>query len=165
MDIYETINARHSIRNYKPDAVEDEKLSRIWTAVRFAPSACNLQPWKFLVVRSDETKRALKGLLQEWLFTAPMIIIGLGNTDSAWRRDGESIHQVDVAIAMQHLMLAAAHEGLGTCWIGAFNRRAVSKALNLDAAWEPVAVTPLGYPNEKPRITSRKPVEEIIEEI
>jgi nitroreductase len=89
----------------------------------------------------------------------------LGNRKSGWRRDGQSYHEVDVAIAVEHLVLAAAVEGLGTCWICAFDREAMHRALGLDADWDPVAVTPLGYADDLSPRTPRKAVSEIVREI
>jgi nitroreductase len=163
MNLYEVITQRQSIRRYKPDPVPDEKISRILEAARLAPSACNIQPWKFLVIKSQSAKSKLHDVFQPWVLTAPIIIAGLGNKEIAWRRDGESIHSVDVAIAFEHLILAATAEGLGTCWICAFNRTAFSRALNIAPVWDPVAVTPLGYSAEYPDKRPRKDIKEIVE--
>ena len=97
---------------------------------------------------------------------APELIIALGNGKTAWQRDGESIHCVDVAIAFEHLVLAATAEGLGTCWICAFDRDNVSQALALSPEWEPVAITPIGYAADGTPVRSeRKPLKEIVKEI
>jgi len=172
MDFHEVIHTRCSIRKFKAAPVEPEKLERIWRAVQAAPSACNLQPWRFLVVRSAPMRARVHEVLtlrgfspQTFALEAPLVVIALGNRTTAWKRDGESILPVDVAIATEHLVLAAAAEGLGTCWIAAFNRGAMHKALGLGPEWEVVALTPLGYPDETPRKTSRKPIAEIVQEI
>lgn len=163
MELYEAINTRRSVRAYKPAPIPQDKLDRLWEAVRWAPSACNLQPWRFLVLKSAETKAKLKGILQDWACSAPLIIVGLGNRRSAWCRDGESIHALDVAIAAEHLVLAAAAEGLGTCWICAFDRKALHRVLGLSPDWDPVMVTPLGYSDDRSPRTDRKAVSEIIQ--
>jgi nitroreductase len=165
MDLYEAIKIRRSVRNYKPAPVEPDKLARIWEAVRLAPSACNLQPWHFLLLKSPGARARLRGILSDWALTAPLLVVGLGNRQTAWRRDRESIHALDVAIAAEHLMLAAAAEGLGTCWICAFDRHALSRALNLEAQWDPVVVTPLGYADDPNPRTLRKAVIEIVQEL
>jgi nitroreductase len=165
MNLYETIRSRRSVRNYKSTPIKPETLGRIWEAVRWAPSACNLQPWRFLIVKANEGRDALRPIFHQWVFTAPLIVVALGNRQTAWQRDGESVHAIDVAIAFEHLVLAAAAEGLGTCWICAFNRRALSYALNLDPEWDPVAVTPIGYPNDPSPPTTRKELAEILTEI
>jgi nitroreductase len=165
MDFYEIVRTRRSVRKYKPTPVEKDKLDRIWEAVRQAPSACNMQPWRFLLVRSREMRQKLSPILQPWAASAPELIVALGNRTTAWQRDGESIHCVDVAIAFEHLVLAAASEGLGTCWICAFNRKNASQALQLPPEWEPVAITPLGYADDSNVQPDRKSIEEIVEVI
>jgi nitroreductase len=163
MEFYEVIKARRSIRAYQSTPIAQDKLDRLWESVRWAPSACNQQPWRFLVLKSVETRTRLKGILQDWAFSAPLIIVGLGNRKSAWCRDGESIHALDVTIATEHLMLAATAEGLGTCWICAFDRKALHRVLGLSPDWDPVVVTPLGYPDDPSPRTERKAVSEIIQ--
>ena len=165
MDFYETVRIRRSVRKYQSTPIEKEKLDRIWEAVRQAPSACNIQPWRFLLVKSPEIRQKLIPILQPWAIAAPELIIALGNRLTAWQRDGESIHAVDVAIAFEHLVLAAAAEGLGTCWICAFNRRKTSLALQLPAEWEPVAITPLGYADDTNVRPERKPLSDIVKAI
>lgn len=165
MDFFETVKARRSVRNFRSDPVSAEKLARIWEAVRQAPSACNLQPWRFAVVKSPAIRDKLRGVLQAWVFTAPVLVVGLGNRDAAWRRDGQSYHEIDVAVATEHLCLAAAAEGLGTCWICAFDRRAMKWALGLEPEWDPVVVTPLGFPDDPNPRTLRKSTDEIVREI
>ncbi len=162
MDLYEVIKNRRSVRNYKSTPIPQESLDRIWEAVRLAPSACNIQPWRFLVLRSPELRNSLRGILRDWAFTAPLLIVALGNREAAWKRDGESIHPIDVAIATEHLVLAAASEGLGTCWICAFNRKALQNALEIPREWDVVAVTPLGYPGDVGAPNERKPLSEIV---
>ena len=176
MEFYEVINARRSIRKFKPTPVEQEKLDRIWETIRIAPSACNYQPWRFLIVKSDEMREKVDEALKlgrdgkgkmsmAWAMNAPLIIIGLGNKVEAWKRfDGSPSHVIDVTIAMEHLVLAAANEGLGTCWICAFDQDAMHKALELDENWEAVVLTPLGYPDEEPKEKERKPVPGFVEE-
>lgn len=162
MDLYEAIKTRRSVRKYQRTPVPQDKLLRIWEAVRWAPSACNLQPWKFLVVNSPDKRAKLKGILQDWALEAPVLIIALGNRENAWRRDNESIHPVDVAIAVEHLVLAATAEGLGTCWICAFDRKRLSAALNIKPEWDPVAVIPLGYSADDSPRSTRKEIAEIV---
>jgi len=163
MELYEAIKTRRSVRKYQKTPVSPDKLKRILEAARLAPSACNLQPWKFLVVSSKENKEKLRGIIQEWALEAPIVIIALGNKKNAWSRDNESVHQIDVAIAVEHIILAATAEGLGSCWICAYDRKRLSKALNIPTEWEPVAVTPIGYPDDTSTRTTRKEIKEIVE--
>jgi nitroreductase len=163
MDLYQAVRERRSVRKYTADPIPQEKLDRIWESVRLAPSACNLQPWRFIILKSKDARSRLQSILQDWVFTAPLLIIGLGNRKLAWSRDGESIHPIDVAIATEHLVLAAAAEGLGTCWICAFDRQALHRALGLSPDWDPVVVTPLGYSNDFTLRTPRKALAEIVQ--
>lgn len=167
MDFYEVIQTRRSIRKYKANPIEEDKLHRILNAARLAPSAANRQPITLIVVRDDKIKRRLKDAYsQEWFFTAPVIICACALPDKAWKRnDGRRYVDVDVAIAMDHLILAAAAEGLGTCWIAAFKPGIVKEALNISDDLEPLILTPLGYPESIPEPTYRKPLNEIVREI
>ena len=167
MEFYEVINKRRSIRAYKKDPVEDSKLSRILNAARLAPTAANRQPYSLIVVKDEETKLKLKDAYsQEWFFTAPVIVCACALPDDAWKRnDGKGYVDVDVAIAMDHLILAASAEGLGTCWIAAFKPEVVREVLNIPDNMEPLILTPLGYPETIPEPTFRKPLEEMVREI
>ena len=167
MEFYEVINKRRSIRAYKKDPVEDSKLSRILNAARLAPTAANRQPYSLIVVKDEDTKIRLKDAYsQEWFFTAPVIVCACALPDDAWKRnDGKGYVDVDVAIAMDHLILAASAEGLGTCWIAAFKPEVVREVLNIPDNMEPLVLTPLGYPETIPEPTFRKPLEEMVREI
>lgn len=165
MQFYDVVRARRSVRNFRASPVEPEKLERIFQAVQLAPSACNLQPYRFLVVRSGSLRERLGSVLQAWVFTAPVLVVALGHRLTAWHRDGQSIHPIDVAIAVEHLVLAATAEGLGTCWICAFDRTALVHALDLDSTWDPVAVVPIGYPDDPNPQPAHKPIGELFQEI
>jgi nitroreductase len=167
MEFYEVISNRRSIRAYKKDPVEDSKLSRILNAARLAPTAANRQPYSLIVVKDEETRQRLKDAYsQEWFFTAPVIVCACALPDDAWKRnDGKGYVDVDVAIAMDHLILAASAEGLGTCWIAAFKPEVVREVLNIPDNMEPLVLTPLGYPETIPEPTFRKPLEEMVREI
>jgi nitroreductase len=163
--ILEVIQARRSIRKYKKELIDAPKLGRVLEAARLAPSAKNLQPWKFIIVTDSKIKEALKAAYSsEWFTAAPIVVIACAIPSEAWvRMDGEEYWKVDVAIAIENLILAATEEGLGTCWIGAFNEEAVKRAVGIPAMIRVVAMTPLGYPDEsKEKVVNRKPVEEII---
>ncbi len=164
MEFYEVLNKRRSIRKYKTTAVEQDKLDRILDAARIAPSAKNLQPWHFIVIRDESVKLALKDAYdKEWFYSAPVIVCVCGEPAKAWvRRDGRSYLDVDVANAFEHLILAAAAEGLGTCWIGAFDANAVRRTLRLPGGIEPIAMTPIAYPDETPLPLVRKSMDEIV---
>ena len=156
---------RRSVRAYKPDEVPDELLQQVLEAGRLAPSACNKQPWRFIVVRSETVRRALgAAYAREWFWKAPVVIAVCILPKEAWVRsfDGQNYAMVDGALALDHMMLAAAELGLGTCWIGAFDPLAVREILGLPDGVEVVGLTPLGFPDVEanPRVRSRRPLGE-----
>jgi nitroreductase len=164
MEFYEVIRGRRSVRAYKADPVPQEKLDRILEAVRLAPTAANRQPFTFFVIKDKAVKAALKAAYgQPWFYEAPAIICACAETTEAWRRsDGRNYADVDTTIAMDHLILAATEEGLGTCWIGAFKPQVLRSILNLSEGQEPIAMTPLGYPADSPRPKTRKDLDKIV---
>ena len=164
MEFFYLIEARYSVRAYKQDPVEDKKLAQILEAARMAPTACNLQPFQFIVINTKGKESDLKRIYsQSWFTQPPLVICACSFPSQSWRRgDGKNYCDIDVTIAMDHLILAAANIGLGTCWIGAFDRDAACEILRLPEGVEPVAFTPVGYPADQPGYKSRKPVKEIV---
>jgi nitroreductase len=171
MELYNVLSSRHSIRKYKSIPVEVEKLNRILEAARTSPSASNRQPWHFVVISDEATKNKLKeakvyyreGGRWEWFYSAPIIICAFGEASKSWiRSDGRDYRDVDVAIAFENLVLAATAEGLGTCWVGAFESKALKEVLGVPDGIEPIVLTPLGYPDEAPADRGRKSIDEII---
>lgn len=165
MDFYDVIKQRRSVRAYRSTPVEQEKLARVLEAARLAPTAANRQPIQLYVIRKKELRRRLmEAYSQQWFADAPIIICACARPSEAWARmDGKSYADVDTTIAMDHLILAATAEGLGTCWIGAFNPERLREVLGIPTELEPVALTPLGYPAAEPGPTSRKPLDDICE--
>jgi nitroreductase len=165
MDFYDAVRKRLSVRSYKPDPVPEDVLNRILEAGRLAPSAKNCQPWKFIVITDPAIRQALVAACrgQGSVGQAPVVICGCCIEEQAWKRMGGywSAEAVDIAIALEHIHLAAAAEGLGTCWIGAFLEAEVKKVLAIPAGVKPIALTPLGYPAHEPEPQSRKPLSEI----
>lgn len=151
MDVYETIRTRQSIRRYKPDPVPDDVLNRVLEAMRLAPSAGNLQPWRFIVVKEAATREQLAQATdrQQWIAHAPIIIAACGWKERAYSKMGGYWNSlpVDVSIAFDHLMLAATAEGLGTCWIGSFIEEGVRRVLGIPEEVTVIALTPMGYPD------------------
>jgi nitroreductase len=164
MEFSEVIKNRYSVRAYKPVPVEEGKLQKILEAARLAPTACNLQPFKFIVIhttgKEEDLKRVYRG---SWFSKAPIVICACAVESEGWRRaDGKSYAGIDLAIAVDHLVLAAADLGLGTCWVGAFDVKAAREMLKLPQDVEPVIFIPLGYPDDKPGVKHRKPIEELV---
>ena len=150
MDVLEAIRNRRSVREYDPRPIPDEVMTRLKDSLRLAPSACNLQPWKFVVVADPERKSAVAHAArdQEFIAQAPVIVVGVGFPEQAFKHMGGAGNSVDVdlAIALDHLTLTAAEAGLGTCWIGAFDERSLKRIIGAPAESKVVALTPLGYP-------------------
>jgi nitroreductase len=158
------IEKRYSVRAYKPDPVEDEKLTQVLEAARLAPTAANRQPFQLIVVHTAGREAELERIYgRDWFVQAPVVICACGVPTQGWvRRDGKRYTDVDVAIAMDHLVLAAADLGLGTCWIGAFDPGAAREVLGLPDDVEPIAFTPLGYPADRSGAKKRKPLDELV---
>lgn len=169
MSFLDIARKRCSVRNFLPRDVEREKLLQVLEAARIAPSACNLQPWKIFVVENPERKMELyESYPRKWFAQAPVILVICADHNQSWKRhDGKDFADVDIAIAVDHMTLAAAALGLGTCWIGAFDELKCRKAMQLPAHLEPIVMLPLGYPEktESPERhnTRRKSLEEIVE--
>ncbi|MCF7944040.1 MAG: nitroreductase family protein [Spirochaetia bacterium] len=159
MDFKDVIISRESVRNYDPEKeIPEEVLMRILEAGRIAPSATNSQPWQFVVVRSPEKRKEVnKCYGKAWFQNAPVVLIVKGKRKDAWNRwDGYNSLETDLTIAMDHMILAAENEGLGTCWIGAFDYEVLRKVLPLDADEEVFAMTPLGYQEDGWKKKNRK---------
>lgn len=169
MEFYEVLKNRKSYRGYDSlKQIPDDVLARIGAAVNLAPTACNRQPIRFLLVRDAALREKICNVYtQPWLKEAPAILVALEDESQAWHRlEGESASVIDAAIAMEHFVLAAAAEGLGTCWICAFKRDDMDQALNIEKPWRTVAISPLGYAKaDACRNTGRKPQNEIFQVI
>jgi nitroreductase len=166
MKVLEAIQKRRSVRKYKEESIPEETLLRVLEAARLAPSGKNFQPWKFIIVKDKEIKERLAQASAEQFFIAkaPIIIVGCGFPDNSYTRMGRYMKSwsVDVTIALEHLILQAQEEGLGTCWIGSFEEEEVKAILNVPEDVKVLALTPLGYPDEIPRFRGRKSLDEII---
>ncbi len=164
MDFYEVIESRYSVRSYLDKPVEQEKLDRILDAARLAPSGSNRQPWKLIVVRDAETRKKLVSACsdQEFVGQAPVVIAGVGLTPDRIMSCGVRGDPVDVAIALEHVALAATVEGLGTCWIGSFHQDQIRTLLGIPANAKVIEVMTLGYPADHPRPKTRKPMKELV---
>ena len=152
MDVHTAIKNRRSVRAYASRTIPDDVMERIRAALRSAPSACNLQPWQFIYVMDSGLRQALGQAAngQAWAAGAPIIVVACALPGDAYQEMGGhgNSAEIDVAIALDHLTLAAVAEGLGTCWIGAFNEAEVKKLLGVRARAKVVALMPLGYPAE-----------------
>jgi len=164
MEFAELIRKRYSVRAYKPVPVEEEKLQQVLEAARLAPTAANRQPFELIVIPTAGREAELRRIYPRgWFVQAPLVICACGIPAQGWTRmDGKPYVDVDVAIAMDHLILAATDLGLGTCWIAAFDPAAAREVLQLPDGIEPVVFTPLGYPADSLRPKVRKPQSELV---
>ncbi len=161
MEFMDVVMKRRSVRKYKPDKVPKAEIEYVLEAARLAPSWANRQCWRYIVVTDEATRRKIA--MTEWAAKAPVMIVGCGDPTKAGNHDGKPYYMLDMGISMEHLVLAAAERGLGTCWLGGqFDERIVREALGVPESHRVVALTPLGYPDESPPAKERKPMSKIV---
>lgn len=166
MNFKELVLSRRSVRSYKRDDVEQEKLDYILSCAVMAPSACNRQPWKFVVLKGELKDKVCTTHKFSWVADAPLVIAVCVNHTEAWHRgyDNKDHADIDAAIATEHLVLAAAEQGLGTCWICSFNATECAGILGLNPDEEVVALIPVGYEKDASvrRVITKKPLEQVV---
>jgi nitroreductase len=169
----DVIRTRKSTRSYKDKDVEEEKLNQLFEAARLAPSWANKQCWNYIIVNDKEKIQKLAaGIINSWMKNANLVIVACADPKKSGSKNGMDYFLVDVAISMEHLVLAATNLGLGTCWIGGFNEMEVKKILKIPEKIKVVAMTPVGYPSEegiRNKVTrkiiganARKPFDEMV---
>ncbi len=165
MTFLELCRNRSSVRGYLPDKVPLVKLDYILECARHAPSAANRQPWKIYLLSGEAKEKLVAAYDRPWFAEAPMVVVFTGKRRENWiGKDGTDYLMCDVAIICDHFTLAAADVGLGTCWIGAFDKDVVRAALQLPLEELPFYLSPLGFPKPgSTREKSRKNIEEIVE--
>ena len=168
MTFLELAKARYSVRKYSDRAIEEEKLSLILEAGRVAPTACNNQPQKIYVAKSEEVRRKLASVCR-CTFDAPVILVVCYDRNRDWKnklQPGYESGETDAAIVCTHMMLQAFELGIGSCWVGYFNAQAVSEALGLPENVTVSALLPMGYPSEKaeplPLHSQYRPLEDTV---
>ena len=164
MRFFDLTKLRYSCRSYQERAVEKEKIEYVMECVRMSPSAVNRQPWRFRVVESDaDRQRLCQCYNREWFATAPTYIIASVLHDEEWvRSDGKHHGNIDVAIAVEHLCLAAAEQGLGTCWVCNFDVELCSRLFDIPANEEVAVLIPIGYAADEPKEKVRKNIDAIV---
>ncbi len=164
MNVFEAMQQRYSVRRYQDRAVEPEKLARIMEAARLAPSAGNRQEWRFVVVTDEQLRQQLMAAAgdQGFVGQAPVVIAACAETDEHLMGCGQLSYPIDVAIALEHIALQAVEEGLGTCWVGAFDEATVKQALAIPEPARVVELMPLGYPADERKPKQRLALEEIV---
>jgi len=167
MDLQEAIKGRRSIRNFKKQNIPEETITRLIEAASYAPSAGNIQPWHFIIVRNPTIKKKLaeSALNQHHVEQAPVVIVVCADekrSSIGYGTRGRTLYCLqDTAAATQNILLTAHSLGLGTCWIGAFNEDEAKEAVNAPEGVRPVVMIPVGIPDEKPRQRGRKLLSQI----
>ncbi|MEM2987866.1 MAG: nitroreductase family protein [Candidatus Bathyarchaeia archaeon] len=168
VDVFEAIKGRRSIRAFQSRDVPSGIVEKLIEAARWAPSAGNIQPWEFVIVRNPETKKRLAeaALGQSFIEEAPVVIVVCADEErsaSGYGSRGRTLYCIqDTAAAIQNIHLAAYAMGLSTCWVGAFREDEARKILKIPEGVRPVAIIPVGYPAESPTPRSRRPLKQII---
>jgi nitroreductase len=164
MALLKQIQRRYSVRAYKQRPVEEDKLKTVLEAARLAPSAKNMQEWRFIVVQDSATRKKLCTAANNQAFVgeAPVIIVCCSAIPDYVMRCGHLAYPIDVAIAMEHMALQAVEEGLGACWVGSFYEDQVKAILGIPAPVRVVELLTLGYPAGTPPAKSRLPLEQIV---
>lgn len=164
MDVAKAIRDRRSVRSYEKKGIPEDVLLKVLEAARLAPSANNRQPWKFVVVREAAKRAALAKAAKEQQFVAeaPVVIAAVALEPERVMTCGVPTYAVDLAIAVDHITLAAVQQGLGSCWIGAFYQEDVKKILKIPAEYKVAALLTLGYPRDQARFKNRKSLDEIV---
>jgi len=168
LDVFEAIMKRRSVRAYTSEEVSEEEVEKLIEAARWAPSAGNIQPWEFVIVKNAETKRRLAeaALHQTFIEEAPVVIVVCANVErSSWGYGsrGTNLYCLqDTAAATENILLAAQALGLATCWVGAFHEDAAAKVINTPRNVRPVAIIPVGRAAEKPRAPPKRSLREIV---
>ena len=167
MNVFEAIKTRRSVRAFTDKPVADEEVEKLIEAARWAPSAGNLQPWEFVIVRDPQVKRGLceAALNQAFVEEAPVVIVVCANptrSSKGYGSRGINLYCLqDTAAATQNILLAAHAIGLATCWVGAFKEEEARKTLNAPEELRPIAILPVGHPAEKPMARPRRHLNDI----
>lgn len=168
MNVFEAIKERRSIRSFKEQDVKEEDIEMLIEAARWAPSAGNVQPWEFIIVRRHELKKELAEAAfgQAFVEESPIVIVVCADENRSFQGysvRGKTLYCIqDTAAAIQNIHLTAHSLGLGTCWIGAFSEGETAKILKVPNGVRPVAIVPIGYPAESPAPRNRRPINQII---
>jgi len=163
MTVAETIAKRYSCRAYQDKAIEQEKLDKIFEAARYAPSAKNLQDWRFVVVTEKGIKQKVADCTnQSQPFGQAGAMIAACSVCKETMRCGQQIAPIDVAIALEHIALMATELGLATCWVGSFDAEKVRQLLEIPKEVAIIELMALGYPANGRRLTTREPVKNIV---
>lgn len=164
MEFPRVVADRYSVRGYTQAPVEEDKLARVLEAARLAPTATNRQPFRIYVIPTSGREAELRRIYdRDWFVQPPLVICVCCLKNKGWvRGDGKDFGDIDCAIVMDHIVLAATNEGLGTCWVANFNVSEARSFLGIGDDLEPIVFTPLGYPDKPPTEKRRKSLDELV---
>lgn len=166
-DLIDAIKERRSVRKFETTPIPDATIGRLLESAHLAPSAGNLEPWKFVLVKNEDLRKqvATAAYHQDFIGEAPVCIVVCADPERSAARYGDRGAELyciqDTAAATQNILLTATAYGLGSCWVGAFDEEGIRSSLNLDQGLRPVAVIPIGYPAEDTENTPRRSVDEV----
>jgi nitroreductase len=164
MDFQILVHHRYSVRDYKPETIDPELLDLVLSAAQYAPTAANRQPFRLIVIKTENKSEELRRIYnRDWFINAPIVICACGIPEIGWvRADGKSYIDVDIAIVMDHLSLAAADLGLGTCWVASFDVGEARELLQIPPFADPIVFMSIGYPAEDSGEKERKPLDDLV---
>ncbi|HOD55431.1 MAG TPA: nitroreductase family protein [Candidatus Cloacimonadota bacterium] len=160
MEILEYIHDRYSVRSYKSDPISEEILDIILEAGRLAPSAQNSQCWQFVVITDQDLIKkiafhSLIGSVNFFIKDAPVVIVACADPKKSIVLNEQPLYLIDTALSFQQMMMAAWHYGIGSCWLGAFNEKALKDLLDIPTHIKIVGLSPFGYPKEKKNLYAK----------
>jgi len=168
LDVFEAIRKRRSVRAFTREDVSKEEVDKLIEAATHAPSAGNIQPWEFIVIRDSRIKRklAMAALDQSFIEEAPVVIVVCANelrSGQGYGNRGATLYCLqDTAAAIQNMLLTACALGLGTCWVGAFREETVRETLSIPRGVRPVSIIPVGHAAKKPETRFKRALSEIV---
>lgn len=168
MEFYQVMENRKSVKSFSSQNVPQNKVDNIINAARLAPSWKNNQCWKFVLVKDKTTIKALAQAVgsdntaQKGVEEAPLVVVVCAEPNKSADINNKELYLVDTAIAMEHLILAAENEGLGTCWVAKFNEEEIRRTLVVPENFRIVALTPVGFADEKADVEARRPINEVV---
>jgi nitroreductase len=168
MEIFETISQRRSIRRFKKEDIHESLILKIIQAGVWAPSAGNLQSWELVLVKNPQSREKLSeaAYMRDFIAQAPMVMVPCVNlrvSDAIYGNRGVELYSIqDVSCAVENMLLMAHALGLGACWVGAFDEQQVTDLLGTPSYVRPVALVPMGYPNEKPYPPPRRDLDDFL---
>ena len=171
MEFFEVVGKRHSLRAFKDKEIEKEKLEKLLYVANSAPSAGNLQALEIFLVKDIQKKQKLvKAVLgQDFVAEARIVLVFFADhqrSASKYGQRGEELYCIqDATLSAAYAWLQAVELGLGACWVGAFDEKLIKEILEIKHDWHPIAILPIGYPDEKPRSTLRRDLSDLVHEV